>query len=335
MSLRYLVVGPSWVGDMVMAQSLFKRLKSESPDSYLAVLAPAWTEALLARMPEVDAAIAMPLGHGQVQLAARWRLGREIKQQHFDQAIVLPGSLKSALVPMFAGIPKRTGFLGEQRYGLLNDHRKLDKTALPLNVQRFLVLASETHSLPAVIPKPQLRIDITAQQAVAEKLGIKQSAPLLALCPGAEFGPAKQWPAQHYAEVAAKKLGDGWQVALLGSKADQQICGKINQLCEQKCLDLANHTSLTEAMDVISMADFVVSNDSGLMHIAAAFERPLVAIYGSSSPDFTPPLSDNCHKVKLELECQPCFKRECPLGHLNCLQSLFPEQVLKHLPVHG
>jgi len=331
MGLRYLLVGPSWVGDMVMAQSLFKRLKAEQPDSYLAVLAPAWTEALLSRMPEVDEAIAMPLGHGQLQLGARWRLGRMLKQKQFDRAIVLPGSLKSALVPLFAGIPRRTGFLGEQRYGLLNDHRKLDKAALPLNVERFLVLASDSHSLPGEIPKPKLSVDSEAQHRVAKKYDFDTKQHLLALCPGAEFGPAKQWPARHYAQVAKAKLDDGWQVALLGSQADKDICEEINAASEARCLNLAGETSLPEAMDVISLADFVVSNDSGLMHIAAAFERPLVAIYGSSSPDFTPPLSSNCYKVKLQLDCQPCFKRECPLGHLNCLQQLLPEQVLKFI----
>lgn len=332
MSKRYLVIGPSWVGDMVMAQSLFKRLKTDAPDSHLAVLAPAWSEALLARMPEVDEAIAMSLGHGQIQLGARWRLARELKQKQFDHAIVLPGSLKSALVPMFAGIPKRTGFIGEQRYGLLNDYRKLDKAALPLNVERFLVLGSATHQLPETIPKPALLADVDAQADARLRFSMDVNRPLLALCPGAEFGSAKQWPAEHYAAVAVAKIGEGWQVVLLGSAADLPICKEINDACDGACSNLANETTLTQAMDVISMADFVVSNDSGLMHIAAAFERPLVAIYGSSSPDFTPPLSDNCEKVKLQLECQPCFKRECPLGHLHCLQHLLPEQVLALIP---
>lgn len=332
MSKRYLLVGPSWVGDMVMAQSLFKRLKADTPDSYLAVLAPAWTDALLARMPEVDEAISMPTGHGQIQLGVRWRLARELKHKQFDQAIVLPGSFKSALVPMFAGIPLRTGFIGEQRYGLLNDCRKLDKALLPLNVERFLVLGSAKHQLPEAIPKPALLVNDDAQADVRVRFSIDTKRPLLALCPGAEFGPAKQWPGRHYASVAAAKIDEGWQVVLLGSAADQPICNEINDACDGACLNLADKTTLTQAMDVISLADFVVSNDSGLMHIAAAFACPLVAIYGSSSPDFTPPLSDSCNKVKLQLDCQPCFKRECPLGHLNCLQDLLPDRVLALIP---
>lgn len=332
MSQKRLIVGPSWVGDMVMAQSLFILLKQQQPDSYLAVLAPAWSQALLARMPQVDESLAMPAGHGQLQLGARWRLGRELKSKRFDQAIVLPGSLKSALVPAFAGIPRRTGYIGEQRYGLLNDYRRLDKQALALNVERFLALGSAQHQRPDRIPEPTLKMDEAAQQQLRQHHEIDADRPLLVLCPGAEFGPAKQWPARHYADVAKQKLGSGWQVALLGSKADQPICAEINAANEGACLDLSGRTTLTEAMDVISMAAFVVSNDSGLMHVAAAYQRPLVAIYGSSSPDFTPPLSKNSEMLKLQLECQPCFKRECPLGHMNCLQDLLPGQVMQFIP---
>lgn len=328
---RCLIVGPSWVGDMVMAQSLFKRLKMENPALHLAVLAPAWSEALLTRMPEVNQSIVMPVGHKQVQLGERWRLARRIKKMNFDQAIVLPGSLKSALIPFFAGIPRRTGFVGEQRYGLLNDIRKLNKTALPLNVERFLALGSSDQDLPEQIPKPVLQLDEQAQAAVREKFSLDTGKPLLALCPGAEFGPAKQWPAEHYAALAAEKLNEGWQIALLGSAADKDICAEINAACGGVCTNLSGVTSLTEVIDVLSLTDYVVSNDSGLMHIAAALERPLVAIYGSSSPDFTPPLSGNCRKIKLDLDCQPCFKRVCPLGHLDCLRKLSPELVLAEM----
>ncbi len=331
MSKRYLIVGPSWVGDMVMAQSLFKRIKAEQPDAYLAVLAPKWSEALLSRMPEVDEAIVMPIGHKQLALRTRWRIAQQIKTKQFDQAIVLPGSLKSALIPWFARIPKCTGFVAEQRYGLLNDIRKLDKTALALNVERFLVLGSADHSLPNSIPTPELNIDQDAQQQVQEKFKISQHQRLLALCPGAEFGPAKQWPAKHFAALAKTQAKMGWQVVLLGSKADQSICAEINRLSGENGIDISGKTSLLEVIDVLSLADYVVSNDSGLMHIAAALHRPLVAIYGSSSPDFTPPSSDNHHIAQKQMSCQPCFKRVCPLGHTDCLHDLHASEVAGHI----
>jgi heptosyltransferase-2 len=327
---RCLVVGPAWVGDMVMAQSLFVELKRRHEGLYLTVLAPAWSEAILQRMPEIDEVIALPVAHGQLNLKVRWKVAKQLKAKQFDQAIVLQRSLKSALVPFFARIPKRTGFLGEQRYGLLNDIRKIDKTQLPMNVQRFLVLADDSGALPSEIPKPALVSLEADQQAVRQAFELGDSK-ILALCPGAEFGASKQWPARHYASVAKVKLEQGWKVTLLGSAGDKPICNEINQLLDQQGVNLAGRTSLPQVIDLIASADKVVSNDSGLMHIAAALHRPLVAVYGSSSPDFTPPLSSTSQIVKLHLDCQPCFKRQCPLGHLNCLNQLEPQQVLDHL----
>lgn len=333
MGRRCLVVGPAWVGDMVMAQSLFRQLKLDSPNLYLAVLAPAWTKALLSRMPEVDQSIEMPLGHGQVQLTTRWRLARQIKALGFDQAIVLPSSLKAALIPFFAKIPQRTGFIGELRYGLINDIRKLDKKALSLNVQRFLALGRPPFKTPKSIPKPLLQIDKTAQKAICQQFGITNK-PCLVLCPGAKYGPAKQWPATHFSKVANHQLTKGWQVILVGAKEDEKICGQINQQSKNKCVDLSAKTSLPQVIDILSLADHVLANDSGLMHIAAALRRPVTAIYGSSSPNFTPPLSDNSHIVQLNLDCQPCFKRDCPLGHTHCLTELKPDIVINTMTVN-
>ncbi len=331
---QILVVGPAWVGDMVMAQSLFKTLKNSQPGTYLAVLAPAWTHPLLDRMPEVDAQYSMPVGHKQLGLKARWQVAQQIRNGGFDQAIILPNSLKAALIPFFARIPLRTGFVGEQRYGLLNDCRALDKNALPLNVQRFVVLASPADMavLPE-IPQPRLSIDTAVQMATMHRLGLASDRPILALCPGAEFGPSKQWPATHFGELARRKIVEGWQVWVLGSDKDREVANTIQSYAIQAnadssaCRVLAGETALGEAVDLLAKADAVVSNDSGLMHVAAALNKKLVAVYGSSSPDFTPPLSNNCEIVRLEMECQPCFKRDCPLGHTRCLQDLSVDQV--------
>ncbi len=327
---RCLVVGPAWVGDMVMAQSLFITLKAQQPDLHLGVLAPSWSGPLLARMPQVDEVFDLPVKHNRLAIKPRWQAAKTIKQAHYDQAIVLQRSYKSALVPFFARIAKRTGYLGEQRYGLLNDIRSLNKQALPMNVQRFLALANDEGKLPNSLPKPSLQSNVADQKAVCAAFKLR-GAPLLALCPGAEFGVAKQWPAQHYANVAMSKIAEGWQVVLLGSQADHNIAEEINKQCQQSAVNLAGKTSLTQVIDLLASADAVVSNDSGLMHIAAALSRPLVAVYGSSSPDFTPPLSANSHIAKLDLSCQPCFERNCPLKHLNCLNQLSPEAVLAHL----
>jgi len=319
---------------MVMAQSLLITLKANQPNALIDVLAPAWTFSLLERMPEVNKAIAMPLSHGQLGLWQRIALGRQLRSERYDQAILLPNSWKSALTPFFANIPLRTGYVGEGRWGLLNDARKLDKKVLPMTVQRFVALGlPKDAELPPVYPIPKLAIDASQQQAVVAKFNINPSLKTLALCPGAEFGPAKRWPAEYFAAIAQAKLDQGWQVWLFGSDKDKGIAAEINRAVSGLCVDFTGKTSLAEAVDLLALAQIVVSNDSGLMHLAAALGKPVIALYGSSDPSFTPPLIDKARIISLNLECSPCFKRECPLGHTRCLTGIDPDQVLKHLTI--
>lgn len=325
-----LVIGPAWVGDMVMAQSLLKLLAARHPGVSIDVLAPAWTMPLLRRMPEVRRAIPLHLGHGQLKLGVRRTLARELREVGYSQAIVLPNSLKSALIPYLAGIPVRTGFLGEWRVGLLNDWRRLDTSRLPTMAQRFAALGmAENESLPDELPQPELRVDPADVDSALSALGLaRPDRPLLALCPGAEYGSAKRWPAQYYAEVARAKLAQGWAVWLFGSDRDRPVTQRVQALAGPECGDLAGRTTLAQAIDLLSLADAVVSNDSGLMHVAAALRLPQVAVFGSSSTGFTPPLNPRARALSLELPCSPCFKRECPLGHLRCLTELTPAAVL-------
>ena len=332
---KFLIIGPSWVGDMVMAQSLFAELKNQQADCQIEVLAPAWTAALLDRMPEVNALINSDFKHGELALNARLKLAKKLRNNHYTHAIVLPNSLKSALVPWLAKIPIRIGWRGEQRWGLLNDIRKLDKHAYPMTVQRFVALGQTPNAPPPTlksITKPQLRV--TRQQTETVLSQHRLTQPLLILCPGAEFGSSKQWPASYYAQLAKHYLGENWQVCLLGSAKDAEICQTINAQTQHACTDLSAQTSLPEAVDVMSCANLVVSNDSGLMHIAAALQKPLVAIYGSTDPNHTPPLNPNHLIARLNLPCSPCFKRECPLapsnGRLDCLKQLLPHTVIAH-----
>ena len=325
-----LVIAPSWVGDMVMAQSLFKVLKAQDAERAIDVLAPGWTRALLERMPEVRAAIDMPLGHGELKLLTRRRLGVALRAGDYRQAIVLPNSLKSALVPFWARIPLRSGYVGEMRQWLLNDCRRLDKQRLVMTVQRFIALAlPDGSALPEPLPPPVLLTDNENTHAALQRLDLDPIAkPVLALCPGAEFGAAKKWPEAYYAAVALEWLSQGWQVWLFGSANDEPVCDSINAQAHGQCKNLAGRTRLEDAIDLLAVASFVVTNDSGLMHIAAALQRPMVAIYGSSDPGFTPPLSETAQVERLELDCSPCFQRECPLGHLNCLNELPPARII-------
>lgn len=328
---KTLIIGPAWVGDMVMSQSLYKLLKQNNPAIAIDVLAPGWTKPLLARMPEVKQILSMPLGHGELNFKIRYKLGKELQHNHYDQAIVLPNSFKSALVPFFAKIPKRTGWRGEMRYGLLNDVRVLDKQKYPLMIERFMALGlPKNATLPKPYPFPKLQIAKENIAALVQKFALPNLVmPILALCPGAKFGPSKRWPAEYFAAVAQYGLKQGWQVWLFGSEDEKVATNAIQQHTQNGCVDFAGGTSLAEAIDLLSLATIVVTNDSGLMHIAAALDRPLIAIYGSSSPNFTPPLSNKVKILTLGLECSPCFKRECPLGHWKCMRALKPELVIE------
>jgi len=330
---KILVLGPAWVGDMVLAQSLFKTLKLNNPDCSIDVAAPAWTLPLIERMPEVNQGIALPFKHGQFALYDRIKFGINLRSQAYTQAIILTNSLKSAILPLAAKIPQRTSFLGEMRYGLVNDIRPLDKTKLPRTVDRFVTLGLPAGAdLPKNIPNPALSSNRANAIKALQAMGLNApKGKVLGLCPGAEYGEAKRWPAEYYAEVANSALKLGWQVWLFGSEKDAAVTAEINQRTSQQCLDLGGKTALSDAIDLMSLCEAVVSNDSGLMHIAAALDKKLIAIYGSSNPHHTPPMNSQAVVEYLGLECSPCFKRICPLGHLNCLKQIPASRVIANL----
>ena len=323
---------------MVLAQSLFKTLKINNPDCMIDVAAPAWTLPLLERMPEVTGKIALPFKHGELAFWQRIQFGKSLTNAGYTQSIILTNSFKSALLPWAAGIPKRTSYLGELRYGLVNDIRPLDKTKLKKTVERFVFLGlNKDETLPKIIPNPQLSTNAEAAWILAGRLGAeKNKSKILGLCPGAEYGKAKRWPAEYYAEVANEALKKGWQVWLFGSVKDVPVTMKINQLCQHKCTDFGGKTKLGEVIDLMALCDTVISNDSGLMHVAAALnngtneDKKLIAIFGSSDPAHTPPMSSKAMIEYLALDCSPCFKRECPLtgdAHLRCLNDIKPKQI--------
>ncbi|MDI9227457.1 ADP-heptose--LPS heptosyltransferase RfaF [Serratia bockelmannii] len=339
--MKILVIGPSWVGDMMMSQSLYRTLQAEYPSAEIDVMAPAWCRPLLARMPEVNQALAMPLGHGALGLGERRRLGRALRANRYDRAYVLPNSFKSALVPFFADIPQRTGWRGEMRYGLLNDVRVLDKAAFPLMVQRYVALAYDkgrvqrADDLPQPLLWPQLRVSDEEIAETTSAFNLTDSRPIVGFCPGAEFGPAKRWPHYHYAALAQRLIESGYQIALFGSAKDheagEQIRAALQEDARDFCLNLAGKTQLEQAVILIAACRAVVSNDSGLMHVAAALNKPLIALYGPSSPDFTPPLSDKARVIRLISGYHKVRKGDAEQGYHQSLIDIQPQQVLDAL----
>ena len=327
--LKILIVAPSWVGDMVMSQTLLKQLKSKyGGETVIDILVNSWAKDVVKRMPEVNQVHCNPFAHGELGLFKRFWLGRQLASFAYDQVYVLPNSLKSALVPFFARIKERIGFLGEQRYGLLNTYYKLDKNKLPLMIDRFCALANNGQK-PAQIDYPNFTADLNNQTNVLKALGLSLEKPVVCLCPAAEYGPAKRWPTEHFAILADLLQTAGYQVWIMGSAKDADIAARIVEDTKLKAnlYDLCGKTNLVDVIDLLAAAKVVVSNDSGLMHVACAVNVPVIAIYGSSSPGFTPPLSDKAQIIKLDLECSPCFERTCKFSHYDCLQKIDPEQI--------
>jgi heptosyltransferase-2 len=321
-----LLVAPAWVGDAVMSEPLIRKIYAHD-QCPVDVLAPPWVAPLYERMPNVGSVIAAPFAHGRFDLTARWQLGRALRAHSYQNAYILPNSLKSALPTFFAGIPNRIGFTGESRYGLINQRQKLDKQLLPRMVDRFLALGPTGRTtLDADIP--QLSAVPGAFERLRQTLGLTLHGKLAILCPGAEYGPAKRWPAQHFAALAHLLSQAGYTIWTIGSAKDQEIGASIEALSDGTAINLCGRTKLADAIDLMSGADIVVSNDSGLMHVGAALHRPLIALFGSSSPTFTPPLSNQVAILQHPVPCSPCFARTCRYGQLDCLNLLSPDLVM-------
>ncbi len=331
---RILVVTPTWVGDIVMAQTVFMTLAERFPEASIDALAPDWAGPLLSRMPQVRECIALPMGHGELRLGAQFRLARKLAGTGYDLAIVTRRAAKAALIPWMAGIPTRVGARGEFRPFTLTEQRSINSQSHPSNVARLSALAAERPENVTFesAPWPALVGDRSAGRTLVE--GAFGTAPLppsgriVGLAPGAAFGPAKRWPWESWRILAEALVERGDGVVVLGSPSEAEASEAIVTGLRGTA-NLCGRTTLGEVVDVMSACDVVVSNDSGLMHVAAAVDTWVVALFGSTSPINTPPLSKRATSVWLELECSPCYARECPLGHLRCLRELTPARVLE------
>jgi len=335
-----LIIAPNWIGDAVTSQPLLANLKALYPDSKIDVLASNWVAPIYRACTEVNEVIEANFEHKKLQWSLRKQLSKQIEDKKYQACFVLPNSLKSALIPWLANIPFRIGYRGELRFGLIN--LALDnpsKINRPPMVDHYLALSQllndDALSFSEIAPK--LDISPAAKASVENKLRstVISSDSIYVMCPGAEYGPTKRWPTEHFAALAEKLIAQNAnnQIILLGSKSDHILAQEITSQIKQasNIHNWCGNTSLDEAIALIGMSKAVISNDSGLMHIAAALQTPQIAIFGSSDPAHTPPLSDKAKIIWLNLPCSPCHKRVCPLGHLKCLKDILPEQVLATL----
>ena len=319
---------------MVMSQSLIKAIKNRSPKTIIDVIAPSWSLPISQRMSEVNKTIRSPSQHGKINLKDTLSLSKKIRSNSYDEAIILPRSIKSALIPWLAKIPIRTGFRGEMRYFLINNMQPFDHKLLDQTVKRYIALCGREENEGPKNLYPKLEVDQTNKQKILKDRNIQENIPSIGLIPGAEYGPAKKWPTSYFADVASKYLSNGWQVILLGSKNDKKdaedIKHEINSNNEN-LVDLTGETSLLDAIDVLSFLDLVLTNDSGLMHVAAAVNTPLVALYGPTSPEFTPPLTEKAITIRKTSGYSNVRRGNTEKGYHSSLIELKPNEVITEL----
>jgi heptosyltransferase-2 len=332
---RTLVISPNWIGDAVMAQPLLRRLRQRFPARPIDVLAPTWVAPVWEAMREVDTVMETPFRHGSLQLGERRKFAGMLRQKAYAEAYVLPNTLKFALIPWLAGIPRRIGYKGEMRYGLINVMHHDDPVSPRPMAQFYAALAdapARTLPGPDALPRPEMFVSEEQSAQAMSRMNIPADGAHIVFAPGAEFGPAKRWPTSRFAELARmiQQRYPDTRILLLGSGKDKSAGDEI-VAAAPGVLNLAGVTSLSEAIALIAKASAVVSNDSGLMHIACALQRPIVAVYGPTDPLHTPPLSDLAKVLWLHLDCAPCRQRECPLGHHNCMRNIPAEMVWEPL----
>lgn len=325
MTPRILVISPNWIGDAVMAQPLLQLLTRRHPAWPIDVLAPPQVAPAWRAMVEVDTVMETPFRSGSLQLGERWRLAQDLRKRGYAAAYVLPNTLKFALIPFMAGIGKRVGYKGEMRYGLINTMHHDDVP--PRAMVPFYAALAEApgEALRNGVPRPVMKVDDERIDGVCARLGIDRARPLVVFAPGAEFGAAKRWPARHFAALAQAIMQADPQahIGLLGSPKDKQACDDIVAITGAAGMhNLAGATRLDEAIALIAGSAAVVANDSGLLHIASALNRPVIALYGPTDPDHAPPFSDMARSISLRLACAPCRQRECPLGHHDCMEKM-------------
>ena len=322
---KLLIIPQNWLGDIVMSQTLLKRVKSENPNTVIDILVNSTFKSLVERMPEINKAVILDSGHKELGLLKRLNLARRIKG-NYDQSIVLSRSIKSALIPYFAKIPIRTGELGESRYILINDLKKFTKEDRRKTAFRYVSMFSKKEEVLDKKYYPSLQSDPENMKILSDKYKLNLDKKIIIFAPGAAFGPSKMWPVEKFKELG-EKLNKDFFILILGSNNEKNIGDKI--VTNKNMINLCGETTITDAVDLIHISEFCVSNDSGLMHLASATNTKSISIYGATSPELTPPLTSNKEIHYRGISCSPCFEKKCKYGHYNCLVDIQADDVFK------
>ena len=315
---KILIIAPAWIGDLIVSASFIKALNNNQNNS-IDILVNSNLSNIANVIPGIRKVISSETEHGRLSLIYRIKKGLSLRSEQYDECYILTNSYKSAIIPLIAGIKKRISYLGEFRYGLINIIKQPIERNLGM-VNRYLHLIDQKYS-DKINPVFDIK---TNRQLIFNKF--KFDGKYIVFCPDAEYGPAKRWPTNKWLNLA-KDLSQLYKVIIVG--LDTSISEVFRPVESHKIINLIGKTNLVEVMEIIASSEGVISNDSGLMHVSVALDKKIIALYGSSSPTYTPPLisKEKREIIYKDLDCSPCFKRVCPLGHTKCLNDIKVSEV--------
>ncbi len=328
---RLLVRATNWIGDAVMTTPAVRAIRENFPRAEISLLAKPWVVPVFQNSPHVDRIVVYEAKGRHRGTGGRLRLARDLRRHRFDAAILLQNAIEAALITWLAGIPLRVGFDTDGRRLLLTHpvHRTRQVKTIHQTGYYLAMLAGAGLHIGSAELFLQLGAD--DRRRAARRLAqwdISKNKKLIGINPSATFGPTKQWFPERFAALADRLQATyDAVVAIFGGPGDRVLGDRIAAAMRRPPIDLCGRTGLGEAMALIAACHLFITNDSGLMHVAAALDVPLVAIFGSTNPVTTGPFSTNSRVVKSAVDCAPCLKPQCPLGHMNCMRDITVDMV--------
>ncbi|MFC1811246.1 lipopolysaccharide heptosyltransferase II [Thermodesulfobacteriota bacterium] len=328
-----LIRSTNWIGDAVMTTPAIRAIRKNFPHSEISILVKPWVSPVFENNPHIDRLILYNSESRHKGLIGKFRLARDLRQYTFDAAILLQNAFEAALIAFLSGIPCRIGFNTDAR-GLLLSHpvpcgfeiKSVHQTQYYLSIIEGVGLGTDGQDLDLVVNEEYKQRALE----IFDQLGISKSDRLVGINPSATFGPAKQWFSDRYARLSDKiQEVFGARVIFFGGPEDQVLGKIISQITRHPPIDLCGKTDLGEAMALIQQCNLFITNDSGLMHVAAALDVPLISIFGSTNPVTTGPWSSRSRIVRVPIECSPCLKPECPEEHLSCMDRIGVDKVFE------
>jgi len=327
---KIIIRSTNWVGDAVLTTPAVRAIRENFPEARIALLAKPWVAPVFHNNPHLDKILVYESEGRHRGWLGKARLVRELRRQRFQLAVLFQNAFEAAFLVYMAGVPIRIGYDSDCRGALLTRRIPVDQDRVGSHHIEYYLGILQGASLRPGDRKLTLELsDIERARAeeILKENQISPSRPLVVINPGATFGSSKRWPLERYAALGDRiRAAWGAQIVILGGPGERTVGRQISALMNRGCINLCGRTSLREAAALIEKCELFVTNDSGLMHVAAAFDIPLIAIFGSTDPAATGPTNPRSRIVQVPASCSPCLKRECPEDH-RCMNEISVDQV--------